>query len=147
MRITRSRSLITKFYTIGGQILEQMNQAKYLRVILSDELKWSPHIKSGTTSANSTLGFIRRNLKQCLKDLMELAYLSLVRSKLEYAASVWDPHYTSDANKWEQSNVEQRVSCVITTAPTAVSLKCWVILGGSSSRTDGNIFALHYFIK
>ena len=29
----------------------------------------------------------------------------------------------------------------------AVSLKCWVILGGSSSRTDANIFVLHYFIK
>ena len=102
MRITRSRSPITKFYTLGGQILEQVNQANYLGVMLSDELSWSPHINSVTTSANSTLGFIRRNLKQCPKDLKELAYLSLVRSKLEYAASVWDPHHTSDTNKLEQ---------------------------------------------
>ena len=102
MRITRSRSPITKFYTLGGQFLEQVNQAKYLGVMLSDELNWSPHINSVTTSANSTLGFIRRNLKQCPKDLKELAYLSLVRSKLEYAASVWDPHHTSDTNKLEQ---------------------------------------------
>ena len=35
MRITRSRSPITKFYTLGGQILEQVNQAKYLGVMLS----------------------------------------------------------------------------------------------------------------
>ena len=102
IRITRSRSPITKFYTLGVQILEQVNQAKYLGVILSDELNWSPHINSVTTSANSTLGFIQRNLKQCPKDLKELAYLSLVRSKLEYAASVWDPHHTSDTNKLEQ---------------------------------------------
>ena len=100
--ITRSRSPITKFYTLGGQILEQVNQAKYLGVMLSDELNWSPHINSVTTSANSTLGFIRRNLKQCPKDLKGLAYLSLVRSKLEYAASVWDPHHTPDTNKLEQ---------------------------------------------
>ena len=99
MHITWSRSPITKFYTLGGQILEQV---KYLGVILSDELNWSPHINSVTTSANSTLGFIWRNLKQCPKDLKELAYLSLVRSKLEYAASVWDPHHTSDTNKLEQ---------------------------------------------
>ena len=46
--------------------------------------------------------FIRKNLKQCPKDLKELAYLSLVKSKLEYAASVWDPHHTSDTNKLEQ---------------------------------------------
>ena len=99
MRITRSRSPITKFYTLGGQILEQVNHAKYLGVMLSDDLNWSPHINSVTASANSTLGFIRRNLKQCPKDLKELAYLSLIRSKLEYAASVWDPHHTSDTNK------------------------------------------------
>ena len=54
MHITWSRGPITKFYTLGGQILEQMNQAKYLGVILSDELNWSPHINSVTTSANST---------------------------------------------------------------------------------------------
>ena len=60
------------------------------------------HINSVTTSANSTLGFIRRNLKKCPKALKELAYLSLVRFKLEYAASVWDPHHTSDTNKLEQ---------------------------------------------
>ena len=102
MHITRSRSPITKLYTLGGQILEQVNQAKYLGVMLWDELNWSPHINSVTTSANSTLGFFRRNLKQCPKDIKELAYLSLVRSKLEYAASVWDPHHTSDTNKLEQ---------------------------------------------
>ena len=46
MHITRSRSPITKFYTLGGQILEQVNQTKYLGVMLSDELNWSPHIKA-----------------------------------------------------------------------------------------------------
>ena len=79
-----------------------MDQAKYLRVKLSDELNWSPHTNSVKTSANSTLGFIRRNSKQWPKDLKELAYLSLVRSKLEYAASVWDAHHTSYINKLEQ---------------------------------------------
>ena len=79
MRITRSRSPITKLYTLGWQILEQVNQAKYLGIMLSDELNWSPHINRVTTSANSTLGFIWGNLKQCPKDLKELAYL--VRSK------------------------------------------------------------------
>ena len=52
-----------------------------------------------TSKANSTLGFIRRNLKQCPKDLKELAYMSLVRSKLEYAAGTWDPHHEYNINK------------------------------------------------
>ena len=102
MRITRSRNPITKFYTLGGQILDQVNQAPYLGVLISEELEWAPHINSITSKANSTLGFIRRNLKQCHKDLKELAYMSLVRSKLEYAAGTWDPHHEYNINKLER---------------------------------------------
>ena len=102
MRITRSRTPITKFYTLGGQILDQVNQAPYLGVLISEELEWAPHINSITSKANSTLGFIRRNLKQCPKDLKELAYMSLVRSKLEYAAGTWDPHHEYNINKLER---------------------------------------------
>ena len=39
MRITRSRTPITKFYTLGGQILDQVNQAPYLGVLISEELE------------------------------------------------------------------------------------------------------------
>ena len=102
MRITRSRTPITKFYTLGGQILDEVNQAPYLGVLISEELEWAPHINSITSKANSTLGFIRRNLKQCPKDLKELAYMSLVRSKLEYAAGTWDPHHEYNINKLER---------------------------------------------
>ena len=102
MRITRSRTPITKFYTLGGQILDQVNQAPYLGVLISEELEWAPHINSITSKANSTLGFIRQNLKQCPKDLKELDYMSLVRSKLEYAAGTWDPHHEYNINKLER---------------------------------------------
>ena len=102
MRITRSRTPITKLYTLGGQILDQVNQAPYLGVLISEELEWAPHINSITSKANSTLGFIRRNLKQCRKDLKELAYMSLVRSKLENATGTWDPHHEYNINKLER---------------------------------------------
>jgi len=52
------------------------------------------------SKANSTLGFLRRNLQRCPAKL-ESAYISLVRSTLEYAASVWDPHLAKDINKLE----------------------------------------------
>ena len=41
--------------------------------------------------ADSTLGFLRRNLKACPPKLRETAYFSLVRSSLEYSSAVWDP--------------------------------------------------------
>ena len=56
--------------------------------------------------ANSTLGFLRRNLRRCPAKLKESAYISFVRSTLEYAASVWDPHLAKDINKLE--NIQRR---------------------------------------
>ena len=81
-----------------------MNQAKYLGVTLTSELNWSTHIDITTNKANSTLGFLRRNLRYSPKSLKELSYMSLVRSKLEYCASIWDPHSTKDTDKLERVN-------------------------------------------
>ena len=51
--------------------------------------------------ANSTLGFIKRNLKHCNKKFKETAYISLVRYVLDYSASVWDPYLQKDIDRIE----------------------------------------------
>ena len=53
-------------------------------------------------SANSTLGFLKRNLKHCPQDSRRTAYLSLVRSTLEYSSIVWDPYLQKDTDKLEK---------------------------------------------
>ena len=64
--------------------------------LISNNLKWSSHIKKITNRATSTLGFLRRNLKHCSKTLKETAYTSLVRSVLDYSSTVWDPYLQKD---------------------------------------------------
>ena len=59
------------------------------------------HIDKMCNKANSTLGFLRRNLSNCPKQLKELSYIALVRSKLEYAACVWNPYLAKDIKKIE----------------------------------------------
>ena len=49
------------------------------------------HIFFSYAKANRTLGFLRRDLYQCPKDVKETAYKGLVRSILEYDSCVWDP--------------------------------------------------------
>ena len=55
-----------------------------------------------TTKVNSKLSFLRRNLKGCLEKLRETAYFALVRSFLEYSATVWLPHQKYNSDKLER---------------------------------------------
>jgi hypothetical protein len=54
------------------------------------------HIDKTVKKANSTLGFLRRNLKVSNQDTKTTAYKTLVRPTIEYCSSVWSPH-TKDA--------------------------------------------------
>ena len=90
------------FYQISNHILQQVDTNPYLGVTFSDDLKWSSHITKITKKANSTLGFIKRNLKHCPESSRKTAYLALVRSTLEYSSVVWDPILVKDINKLEK---------------------------------------------
>ena len=65
-------------------------------------MKWAPYINKITKKANSILGFIRQNLKQCPINCRRTAYIALVRPLFEYGASVWDPHYQKDIDQIER---------------------------------------------
>lgn len=72
------------------------------------DLKWNSHITNITAKTNRTLGFIQRNLKTTNKLLKQAAYRVLVRPKLEYASTVWDPYTQDSINSIEiKSIVEQ----------------------------------------
>ena len=87
---------------MGGIPLQNVNDCLYLGVNLSHDLSWRNHITQTTKRASSTVGFLRRNLRNCPKDCKKLAYISLVRSKLEYAATVWDPFTKNEIDKLER---------------------------------------------
>ena len=52
--------------------------------------------------ANSTLGFLRRNLKACPPKLRETSYFTRVRPSLGYSSAVWVPFKQQDFNKFEK---------------------------------------------
>ena len=73
-----------------------MSHEKYLRVVLSQDMSWVAHINKISTKANQKLGFIKRNLKGSPQELKRLAYISLVRSGMEYTSMIWDLHINTD---------------------------------------------------
>lgn len=108
MSLSRGRSPFSHFYTLCGDILSSVQEAKYLGVNLTEELSWSPHVQAISSRANSTLGFLRRNLRRCPAKLKEAGYISLVRSTLEYASPIWDPHLAKDSHIIE--NIQRRAA-------------------------------------
>ena len=93
---------LSYFYQINGVFLDVVSQAKYLGITLSDDLSWSPHIASLATKAHQRLGFIKRNLRGSPYKCRETAYISLVRSQLDYCGSIWDPHLKRDSDTIEK---------------------------------------------
>ena len=92
----------TFFYNINQCILEEVTQSTYLGVTITNNLSWSPHISSIVSKAHQRLGFIRRNLRGSPYKCREVAYKSLVRSQLEYSATIWDPTLKKDAYSLER---------------------------------------------
>ena len=97
---TRTKSSF--MYSLCGTFLKPVKETTYLGINISSNLKWNAHIQNITRKAGQTLGFIRRNLQNCPKECRRLAYIALVRSKLEYASSVWDPHTKENIDRIEK---------------------------------------------
>ena len=57
------------------------------------DLALKDHIHDKVNKAYSMLGVIRRNFKHVDKYTFVVIYKSMVRSQLEYANSVWNPHH------------------------------------------------------
>lgn len=101
MTFTRSSNVQFTWYFMNNLCIENVTTLKYLRVYLSFNLTWNDHIDEIISKANTTLGFIRRDLYLPNHSTKLLAYTALVRSKLEFASIIWNPNQTYLINKLE----------------------------------------------
>lgn len=92
----------TYFYRLDTTILKDGDNNPYLGLSISNDLKWTNHINNICKKASSTVGFIRRNLKHSPAKCRRTTYISLVRSTLEYGATIWDPYLQSDIDQIEK---------------------------------------------
>jgi hypothetical protein len=102
LRLSRKKSPQNYTYTLHNNILKTTTDTKYLGLNISKDMKWNNHINTMCKKANQTLGFVRRNLKNCPQKAKETTYKTLVRPQLEYCSSVWDPYQQTYINKIEQ---------------------------------------------
>lgn len=107
MSFTRRRSGILYNYSLGDINLERVDRTSDLGVVFDSELRFSHHITQCVSSSYRVLGFILRNTRSFsdAKPIISL-YISLVRSKLEYASVVWNPFY--NVHKLRIESVQRR---------------------------------------
>ena len=86
------RQQSSRFYQLEGEILQEVSSSPYLGITIYNYLQWKTHITNIVKRANSTLGFLCRNLKYCPVECKRLAYIALIRSPLDYGAIVMDPY-------------------------------------------------------
>ena len=83
--------------------MHRVNHYKYLGVWLSHNLSWSKHVEETCRSTTKQIGMIYRKFYRfSSQDTLKQLYLSHVRSKLEYAAPVWDPQQVTLSEKLEK---------------------------------------------
>ena len=92
LKIYRSLHPVAHQYTLDGTVLESVHHHPYLGIELTSNLNWGKHISNIVGKANRTLGFLRRNLGKCPESVKNQAYTTLIRPRLEYCSSVWDPY-------------------------------------------------------
>ena len=110
--ISTEKGGIPFFYTLNDHILQYVGTNPYLGVTLSEDLTFDAHVGNITKKGSRMLGFIQRNLKGSPSRLKELAYLTLVRSGLEYASVVWDPFLQREIDRLEK--IQRRAARFVT---------------------------------
>ena len=93
MVVSRRRNQHVTQLQLGNDVLKQVDTFKYLGVLLSSDLTWTPHIESICSKARKLVGLLYRQFSNnANRDVLLRLYTSIVRPHLEYAAEVWDPH-------------------------------------------------------
>ena len=95
-------------YSLHQQRLEQVHSAKYLGITISDNFDWGQHISEISAKSTRTVCFLRRNLAFATMYTKEVAYKSLIRPQLEYAAPIWHPYH--DTQSWQVERVKRTVA-------------------------------------
>lgn len=79
-------------YEMNGKQLGKTIEERDLGIIMQSDLKWSKQCSKAVTSANRTLGMIKKSFCYLDSEMMLCLYKSLVRPHLEYCVQSWCPH-------------------------------------------------------
>jgi hypothetical protein len=103
MTFTRKKFVKFTDYSINNEILHRVNEFRDLGLVLDPALSFNQHVTLMVNKAYRNLGFIirqSRNFKSIAT--LKLLYFTLVRSILEFASVIWNPHFSNNIHLVEK---------------------------------------------
>jgi ribonuclease HI len=111
---TRKRKLNSKEIRVGGVVVRQDKEVKYLGVILDSKLLWGRHVEEVAAKATRSLMICRRIAGKswgCRPKTLRWMYVSIVRPMITYAAVVWGGRTEVGTARKALERV-QRLACI-----------------------------------
>ena len=105
---TQDYAYVMPDYEGGTVQLKYTESEKDIGVTFQTNMCFGVHIQGQVNKANQIVGLIRRSFRFLDSDTFVLLFKALVRPHLEYACSVWCPHFKKDIDLLE--NVQRRAS-------------------------------------
>ena len=93
LRITNKINPLKSQYYLLNTLIPTISHVKYLGVIIDKNLNRKQHVNMVTCKANSTRGFLQRNLAKCPTHVKCLSYTTFIRPILDYVCTIWSPYY------------------------------------------------------
>ena len=143
MRVTRHLpdKQILFDYTLHQQKLEHVQSAKYLGLTITGNLDWGQHVSEILCKATKTMGFLRRNLALAPRHTKEVAYKTMVRPQLKYAAPIWNPYHKLQIQEVEKVR-GQLLGGPAGNGGTQVASAIWVGAGMSIPKMSTPIMSI-----
>ena len=92
--------------------MEIVNKAKYLGLLVKDDLSWDDHVLQLCKNMNYYLHVLRRLSKILPKQLLLKIYKSFIQSKLDYGLSIWGCTTEGNLDRFQIiQNVCARIIC------------------------------------
>ena len=111
MHMGKKSNKLVMDYCIGEKVLETTHCEKYLGLYISDDLTWKKHIDHVISDSSQKLGMINRLFYHCSSDVKTTLYNHLVRSRLEYCCTVWDPYQVGQVKAIEK--VQKKAASIV----------------------------------
>ena len=88
---------------LNGSLLDRVSSFKYLGILISSNLSWTPHLLSISRKSRQLIGILYRLFYRHSdpSSLFKL-YSTLIRPHLEYCSSVWDPSSSATVSQLEK---------------------------------------------